>query len=392
MLYKSCREVDQKSIVPTHLPYVVSLVRFYETDSAIYLQLQHAAGGRLWSYVSAYLNQCADVIANAYGNIEPHRPACDRTGAKVDRVKNNYVSSDTSQKSTGQDVSPSPASTDDNIALTSTVYSELGEQDTKSKLSSDLESVDESHETVDRKVSVASSSWSQGFGEVLQSANPEMKYFRIDSSDSSSHTSRQVSCSSAEDSFCRVHCTVMLSGVCRFCSESETPRPAPCSNNGTGSPDETSIYDACHDETVDTNEQTQDVGSTCNADCELTGEATDRGLRVEVDRSRYSVIRPNSQERSFDSCDRRRRRRTLSSAFGELDLAESTAASVAAPLRPLVHLPESCVRQWAAEMVVAISRLHSIGIVCRQVNSHSFAYNVFFKPVYHVRIFNTLSK
>lgn len=362
--------MQQKSIVPTHLPYVVSLVRFYETDSAIYLQLQHAAGGRLWSYVGAYLNQCADSAANPYCNVEPHRPVYDVASAKKDRLKNDRIGSGIPRKCAEDDLGQMPTSADGVTASASIVCTESDNynRDLKSKPSSDLGSLDESHEPVDRKVSVASSAecWSQGFSEVLLSANPELEYFHIGSSDSSGHTSRQVSCSSAEDNFCRVHCTAMLSGVCRFCSDANTPQPASFSDNGTNNLDETSIYDG---KTVDKDKQVlDDVGSTCYHGSNLTEEATDRVPRMEVDQSRYSVIRPNSQEQSYDSSGRRRRRRTLSSAFGELDLAESVAASSTTPPRPLVHLPDSCVRQWAAEMVVAISRLHSIGIVCRQVD------------------------
>lgn len=355
MLYKSCRDLQQKSIVPTHLPYVVSLVRFYETDTAIYLQLQHAAGGRLWSYVGAYLNQCIDATANVYYNIEPHRPADDIASAKKDQVKVDRVDSD-------PNLSHFPA--DSITTSASAACDEFGDVDLKSKLSSDLDSVEESREAVDSKVSTASSPECslQGFGELLQSANSEMKYFRIDSSDSSEHTSRQVSCSSAEDSFCRVHSTAILSGICRFCADAETPRPAACSDNGTNSPDETSIYDICGSKTGD--KQMQEAGGSST---HFPGSSSAGEESMEDDKLRYSAVRPSSQERSFDSCSRLRRR-NLSSAFGELDLAESTFASTSAPLRPLVHLPENCIRQWAAEMVVAISRLHSIGIICWQVD------------------------
>ena len=358
MLYKSCRDLQQKSIVPTHLPYVVSLVRFYETESAIYLQLQHAAGGRLWSYVGAYLNQCSDAAAN----IEPHRPA--DNPVKKDRPKIDRIGSDANR-------SRFPASADSVTVSASATCPELGERDLKLKLSSDIDSVDESHKLVDRKVSSASSPecLSQGFGELLQSSVSPMKYFRIDSNDSSERTSRQVSCNSNEDSFCRLHSVALSLGICRFCSDSETTRLATCSDSETNSPDETSIYDMCHDKPVDKSKQMQEAGgNTFFPGYSLTDEGTGHGQRVEVDQSRHSALRPNSQERSFDSCDKRRRRRTMSSAFGELDLAENTRASSTAPPRPLVHLPESCVRQWAAEMVVAVSRLHSIGLICRQVD------------------------
>ena len=369
MLYKSCRSLQQKSIVPTHLPYVVSLVRFYETDSAIYLQLQHAAGGRLWSYVGAYLNQCSDATANIYGNVDLHRPVNNVASAKKDCLKSDRVGSDTN-------LSEIPASIDSVRVSMSADSAKVGDVDLKSKLSSDLDSVDESCESVDRKVSVASSSerLSQGFGEVLKSADSAMKYFSIDSSDSSEQTSRQVSCcSSTDDSFCRLHSVAMSSGICRFCSEADTPTPRPVSDSGTNSPDETSIYDMCRGETVD--KRTPDVGaSTSYRGYNSADEGTGCEERVEVDRPRRSTVRPNSQDRSVDSNDRRLRRRTLSSAFGELDLAEN--ASSTAPPRPLVHLPESCIQQWAAEMVVAISRLHSIGIICWQVDLSCSYFNI----------------
>jgi len=342
--------------VPTHLPYVVSLVRFYETDSAVYLQLQHAPGGQLWSYVGAYLSQCSDATAN----FEQCRLADDATvSANKDRLRSDRSNSDTNLNF--------PASADS--ITTSATCAESEELDMKSKLSSDLDSVDEFRESIGRQVSTTSSAEcsSHGFGEVLRSTNSALKYFRIDSSDSSGgHTSRQVSCGSAEDSFCRIHSAPLSSGsICRYCSEAETPQPATCSNSGAGSPDETSIYDVCHGNTVD--KQAQELGrSSCYS---LANEGTDHLPKVETNRSRHSTVRSNSQERcNSDSYSSRRRRRTLSSAFGELDLAESTyhAGSTALP-RPLVHLPESCVQQWAAEMVVAISRLHSIGIICRQV-------------------------
>ncbi|KAK7506834.1 hypothetical protein BaRGS_00001685 [Batillaria attramentaria] len=48
---------SQRSILPTTCPYMVNLQKFFETDYAIYLLLQYASGGRLWSYIAAYLQQ-----------------------------------------------------------------------------------------------------------------------------------------------------------------------------------------------------------------------------------------------------------------------------------------------------------------------------------------------
>ena len=64
-----------------------------------------------------------------------------------------------------------------------------------------------------------------------------------------------------------------------------------------------------------------------------------------------------SQERSLES-EVRPRKRNLSSVFRDLDLAEGE-------VKTAVHLPEICVCQWAAEMVVAIGYLHCKGIICK---------------------------
>ena len=44
------------TILPTSCPYMVSLYKFYETEDAIYLLLQYASGGKLWTYIGAYIN------------------------------------------------------------------------------------------------------------------------------------------------------------------------------------------------------------------------------------------------------------------------------------------------------------------------------------------------
>ena len=78
-----------------------------------------------------------------------------------------------------------------------------------------------------------------------------------------------------------------------------------------------------------------------------------------TDRQR-PLLRHISGERSLEtgSSSHRARKRTLSGVFGELDLADEGE-------REKMHLPEGCVRQWAAEMVTAIAALHKMGIVCR---------------------------
>ncbi|XP_078594096.1 ribosomal protein S6 kinase delta-1-like isoform X2 [Branchiostoma floridae x Branchiostoma japonicum] len=46
-----------KSIVPARIPYMVQLYCYYTTEHAVFLVLEYAAGGKLWSSISGYLHQ-----------------------------------------------------------------------------------------------------------------------------------------------------------------------------------------------------------------------------------------------------------------------------------------------------------------------------------------------
>ncbi|XP_061172139.1 ribosomal protein S6 kinase delta-1-like [Saccostrea echinata] len=55
----------------------------------------------------------------------------------------------------------------------------------------------------------------------------------------------------------------------------------------------------------------------------------------------------------------RSRQRTVSDVFQELDLAASKTEQIL--------IPEACIKQWMAEIVIAVARLHSQGIICRDL-------------------------
>ncbi|XP_070577257.1 ribosomal protein S6 kinase delta-1-like [Ptychodera flava] len=65
--------------------------------------------------------------------------------------------------------------------------------------------------------------------------------------------------------------------------------------------------------------------------------------------------KPRKRSGSGDSF----RSRSLSSLFTHLDIAAKSASHAT--------LPESCVKMWAAEIIVALTRLHSMGILCRDL-------------------------
>lgn len=54
-----CAVADEKvrTCIPSYCPHIVRLCRFIESDISIYLVLEYASGGKLWDYVSPYINQ-----------------------------------------------------------------------------------------------------------------------------------------------------------------------------------------------------------------------------------------------------------------------------------------------------------------------------------------------
>ncbi|XP_064600740.1 uncharacterized protein LOC135466918 [Liolophura sinensis] len=94
----------------------------------------------------------------------------------------------------------------------------------------------------------------------------------------------------------------------------------------------------------------------------------DRQRSASGTRKGTNIIRMNSKEpcrsASFE-CDlkspSKSRTRTISAVFEQLDTASALNHDV-------VKIPENCIKQWAAEIVVCLNSLHSMGIVCRDLN------------------------
>ncbi|XP_064082906.1 LOW QUALITY PROTEIN: ribosomal protein S6 kinase delta-1-like [Macrobrachium nipponense] len=57
VLIKSGSGSGEKTIVPQNVPYMVPIIRYHETDSAIYLVLKFISGGKLWSHIGKYVSE-----------------------------------------------------------------------------------------------------------------------------------------------------------------------------------------------------------------------------------------------------------------------------------------------------------------------------------------------
>ncbi|XP_077999695.1 ribosomal protein S6 kinase delta-1-like [Glandiceps talaboti] len=76
--------------IPTTCPYMVHLNRYYETETAVYLVLEHATGGKLWVYAGAYFHDVeekaplANSLERSLGSKGSRRSRCNSSSSNKD--------------------------------------------------------------------------------------------------------------------------------------------------------------------------------------------------------------------------------------------------------------------------------------------------------------------
>lgn len=422
---------SQRTIVPTHIPYMVSLVKFFETDSAIYLILQHAAGGTLWNYVSSYFGQFVqdtgqDLGADICGDLHEKqlrsagrkaRQLVPKTGDVVNEICNigaksksdanelaNELKIDSKDLRTMNEVD----TISDDLSLASyvptepslcwkdveNVHSEDEHDLTKvgnfaSKLESSLQDPCTESETDIEELDAVESN--QDFKSILESCKSDINSYSICSFDSdnatlcrltsvsSDHTEPVATTEVDVQSFPplsddHLEITSSVNGSCLSSGKSKTVYASTTAN---GSPP-ISIYHESSEESASKPNTTDISKAKCSLNLPLgisvysTSDARPLNPTMQQSPASNSDFREplkspsmsqlsSTEKGSSTASGGHRRCRTLSSVFAELDLA----SDVPSETRHVTLLPEGCIRQWAAEMVVAISRLHCLGIICR---------------------------
>lgn len=425
VLHKSSIPLQsQRTIVPTHIPYMVSLVKFFETDSAIYLILQHAAGGTLWNYVSSYFGQfvqdagqdfgvdiCGDLHEKQLRSAgRKARQLVPKTGTVANEISNMSTKSksDTNELNSDSKDLRTVHETDtvsDNFSLASDLPIEpsLGGRDVEnmrsadehddstkvtnltSKLESSLQDLCTESETDIGDLDAVESN--QDFKSILESCKSDINSYSICSFDSDNATlSRLASVSSdhaepvavaemdiqsfpplSED---HLEVIEIMSSFNSSCLSSGTSKNVYATTAANCSPPPP----VCHESSEEpaSKPKTADISKPkCSLNLPLGVSFSSTPTLQHASNSDYreplkspSMSRLSSVEKGSSAASSANRRcRTLSSVFGELDLA----SDVPSETRHVTQLPEGCIRQWAAEMVVAISRLHCLGIICRLV-------------------------
>ncbi|KAK3093939.1 hypothetical protein FSP39_022039 [Pinctada imbricata] len=91
-----------RTFFPAHCPYMVSLYKFFETDCAIHLLLQHATGGKLWNYIGAYIQGRKDPVdndANQFGNVYAGTKLHEHDNSSQDFTLEKKINGDIESKS-----------------------------------------------------------------------------------------------------------------------------------------------------------------------------------------------------------------------------------------------------------------------------------------------------
>lgn len=350
---------NQTNIVPTSIPFMLGLIRFYETETAIYALLPHITTGTLWNHVAGYMqhslmsDSTPDVFEDAQNKV-PNEP---------------ILNQEQSSKSSKNSNSEPPQNVNSSLAR----HEEKCSVD-QSKETAKAAFFESSHMTFESNTNSLDSRSSKS---VCKTKTPEVNHSRsssegiMNSSDCDFHeilqknTNQCISMfsinSSEGDATPVPHCNQIPEQIL-FSSEIETSLA-----NGDKIADINPLQECSMDREFCENSQTNFncvPSNTLTSDLKLKEndpKSVVKRLTIGLSSSCSEISKKNVCESS--------RVRTSSSTFEELDLSGccrmQASNIVEIKRRNLVLLPEKFVKLWAAEIVLAISCLHECGIVCR---------------------------
>ncbi|EPY74391.1 ribosomal protein S6 kinase delta-1 isoform 2 [Camelus ferus] len=349
---------NRKTIIPRRVPNMVCLHKYIISEESVFLVLQHAEGGKLWSYISKFLNRSPEesfdieeVKKSTLTKVQLQQPASSPQDSssfesrgsdggamlQVLPLKTSLTPSsqdDSNQDDDGQDSSPKwPDSGSSSEEECTTSYLTLCNEDSPSAQliahelkffpgEDDLEAVS-SPRTSDS---------------LSRSKNSPMEFFRIDNGDS---TPRSFSPSKSK---------------VEFMSQDTISR---------GSDDSVpviSFKDAAFDDVSGTDEGRPDLLVNLPGELEpMKDDPKFQGLGV----VESAVTANNTEESLLCISD------PLSDQTDDLAKEEPTVFQRDSKTTG----EKGCIQRWAAEMVVALDALHREGIVCRDLNPNNILLN-----------------
>lgn len=282
------------SIVPQDIPYMVRLLKVYETDYAYFLVLQYASGGRLWDYLGTSIHGGGD------SNVTSHIAECD---ARI------QVECTSPKPSSG---SPSKIPLDRVTGLSASAQSTESDLDRVPASYLALFTNEPSPQNSPAASSIRSNRSAPCIGGDEATFGPGLA---LEKSVKSNNDIDDL-ITSAELLLRNVERTL------RVCD-------SPVANSRNGLKQETVNKEKVEEERV------------C-APLDKSGH----GSKVE-----RKISLPDKAAKAFERLD------------GALAAQRRSA--------PLRHLPEACVRLWAAEVAIAIMNLHRLGLFWQDLNPNN---------------------
>ena len=351
---------NQTNIVPTCIPFMLGLIRFYETETAIYALLPHIATGTLWNHVAGYMqhslmsDSTPDVFEDAQNQV-PNEPILNKEPTSKSSEYSNVEPSQNINSSLVQHEEKS--SVDQSKETAQAAYIESSDMtfeantnflDIRSSESFCKEKTSEPNHSGSSSDGILNTS-DCDFHEILQkNTNQCISMFSINSSEG--------------DATPVVLHSNQIPDQILFSSEFETPLAI-----GNKIPEVNPLRESLMDREFYGNNQ---INLNCVSNNTLTPDlklkendpkSVVKRLTIGLSSSCSEISKKNVYESS--------RVRTSSSTFEELDLSGCCRVQASnieeIKRRNVVLLPEKFVKLWAAEIVLAISCLHECGIICR---------------------------
>lgn len=425
VLHKSPCPADQnrKTILPQNVPYMVKMYHYIDTESSVFLILQHASGGRLWDHISSYFeslpNTPIHITSNGnayYGKNVTHK-------GKQDGYETDILSSPEEVKEveeTAKDKDTGSVSSQDNSYLDLIRDYESGSKkvsvhytDDSSSVGKDLRNLDaflggtEGNLTDDNGNSItcpitSACSTKEPDYTYSSAGEKEKQYEAVDKQAANKEMDDQTSSNSnsATDAFSfswknleRLETYDLLDNAQKLIrSVNETLLESEGELRHIDSPvsDSNGICTSLSEKgSTNLYKDTENENNVVKNTSQLN-DTNDREAYTKVDKktSKYAVRGKSSDPagRTREIRTSNNRRRSVNSRserrFSTDDMCEGRARTMSGSLdrghqwsrflsmndchRPL--LPEATVREWAAQLVLCLESLHQWGIICRDLH------------------------
>ncbi|XP_076314285.1 ribosomal protein S6 kinase delta-1 [Tachypleus tridentatus] len=386
------------NIVPQEVPYMVELYKVYETDYALFLVLQYATGGSLWDYICSYLQRsplspcfdCVDrdedlkhtsasssLVENVYSGrklsnvleVECSTPAVE-TQCELSSI---HTSDDTDLLASAE-CPPSYVALFTKYAASSTQLVSLAKCNL---IVSDVgDETDDDVPPEDTAVIYENPSVQEHLVQDSPSRNALPNSSELDNPATSNNNMLEQLIHKSKTLLQSVDTTIQAS------ARGPGVDPQPSTRNNQQHQDENNV---CYDLIESVKETEEDLVSPkrrTSGSNDISSFADKKQAEADkIGRTDLHIKfsqKPHHSPASDHHLRRGRPRRSSSTGSLELTLSqrvrhfsdvfqELDAAVTQAALDP-AHLPESCIRQWIAELVFVVAELHKLGMVCQDLH------------------------